>query len=47
MAGVGLNAWDDRVSQSVSQGFIREIINKRANTCDPTIEEYVYSQGLQ
>ena len=30
-------------SQSVSQGFICEIINKRANTCDPTIEEYVYS----
>ena len=26
--------------QSVSQGFICEIINKRANTCDPTIEEY-------
>ena len=30
-------------SQSVSQGFICEIITKRANTCDPTIEEYVYS----
>ena len=26
--------------QSVSQDFICEIINKRANTCDPTIEEY-------
>lgn len=33
----------ESVSQSVSQGFICEIINKRANTCDPTIEEYVYS----
>ena len=32
--------------QSVSQGFICEIINKRANTCDPTIEEYVYSCSL-
>ena len=29
--------------QSVSQGFICEIINKRANTCDPTIEEYTYT----
>ena len=28
---------------SVRGGFICEIINKRANTCDPTIEEYVYS----
>ena len=33
----------NNASQSVSQGFICEIINKRANTCDPTIEEYVYS----
>ena len=26
--------------QSVSQGFICETTNKRADTCDPTIEEY-------
>ena len=27
------------LGQSVSQGFICETTNKRANTCDPTIEE--------
>ena len=38
-----LNTTEIYNPQSVSQGFICEIINKRANTCDPTIEEYVYS----
>ena len=32
-------------SQSASQGFICETINKRADACDPTIEEYSASCG--
>ena len=34
------------LGQSVSQGFICEIINKRANKCDPTIEVYSRSSMI-